>query len=93
MKGLTKNQGRVYDFVVAFKKANGMPPTRGEICEHFGWVSLNAADQHLKLIAKKGFIRILSGKRARGIEICNRPAGLGRNQLPIKEPVPTHQFE
>lgn len=88
MTELTNAQRGVYEFVVAYQRVHGAPPTRGEICENFGWSSLNAADQHLKLIAKKGWLRIVGRKRSRGIEICHRPAGLGRNESPVKEPQP-----
>lgn len=53
----------------------GIPPTRLEIGEHFGWASPKAATtSHLKYIAKKGFIAIDS-QEARGIRILKRRDG------------------
>jgi len=66
---LTDLQKRVLDFISARVSDAGMPPTREEMCEHFGWTSHNSAQQHLRLIEAKGYIRLLNGKRARGIQI------------------------
>lgn len=93
MRELTKIQREVYDFVVSFRGDKGVPPTRGEICEHFGWVSLNAADQHLKLIEKKGYLRLLRGKRARGIVVEGRRPKRVQRETNVLNERPTHQFE
>jgi repressor LexA len=42
---------------------NGFPPTRAEISQRFGYSSNNAADQHLRAIARKGFIELLPTSR------------------------------
>lgn len=68
MKPLTKEQKRVFDFIVAEQHQNGAPPTIREICFALGYKSVNNARQHLKLIEQKGYIRLLKG-RSRGIEI------------------------
>jgi repressor LexA len=65
---LTVAQRKVLDFIVFSKKANGWPPTRREISDHFGWKGQNAAGQHLRLIEKKGYVRLINGI-SRGIEI------------------------
>lgn len=72
---LTGEQQRVFDFVVTCLDRLGMPPTIREISEHFGYKSINNARQHLRLIARKGYIRLLEGK-ARGIELA---VGLTQN--------------
>ena len=68
MKDLTREQKKVFDFVIACKDKHGAPPTVREIGEHFGYKSPNNASQHLSLIEKKGYIRRIAGK-SRGIEI------------------------
>jgi repressor LexA len=65
---LTKNQAEVLSFVKKYMKAKGYPPTRQEITTGFGWASVNAAQQHLHLIEKKGYIRVDAGIQ-RGIVI------------------------
>jgi repressor LexA len=67
--GLTDRQSQVLGFVMDFAKTNGYPPTRKDIAQHFGWKSANAAEDHLRAIARKGYIFI--GKHtARGISIA-----------------------
>jgi repressor LexA len=46
----------------------GMPPTRAEIAKHLGFKSANAAEEHLKALAKKNVIEILPGT-SRGIRL------------------------
>jgi repressor LexA len=45
-----------------------MPPTRAEIAKFFGFKSANAAEEHLKALAKKGYIEMLAGT-SRGIRL------------------------
>lgn len=92
MKALTEQQRKVYDFLVQARGYKGVPPTRGEICEHFGWVSLNAAQCHLVALEKKGWISRLSGRRARGIIIHKLTRNGNADRTPF-ESRPTHQFE
>ena len=69
MNNLTGQQREVLKFVKAYAKANGMPPTRMEIAQGFGWKSANAAQQHLILIERKGYIKLLDKGKSRGIAI------------------------
>lgn len=46
----------------------GMPPTRAEIAQKLGFKSANAAEEHLKALAKKGVIEIMPGT-SRGIRL------------------------
>lgn len=70
MKELTAPQSKLLAFLVKFLAENQTPPTRAEISEHFGWASANAAEEHLRALAKKGAIALKAGK-ARGIFILN----------------------
>lgn len=67
-KPLTEAQRKVFNFIVYYKKANGWPPTRQEISDHFGWGAHNAAQNHLRLIERKGYVRLIDNI-SRGIEI------------------------
>lgn len=67
-KPLTKRQQEIFDFILECMAANGAPPTRVEIAEHFGFRSPNAAEDHLKALDKKGHIELKSGT-SRGIYI------------------------
>ena len=66
---LTPTQQSVLNYIAECLRKNGMPPTRREIANHFKWRSDNAAQAHLKLIERKGYIRLLNGSRSRGIQI------------------------
>ena len=46
----------------------GMPPTRAEIAEHLGFRSVNAAEDHLRALQRKGAIELLPGT-SRGIRL------------------------
>ena len=65
---LTPRQSDIFKFIKGFQARNGMPPTREEICSNFGFKSKTAADDHIKAIAKRGWIEIIPIK-SRGIKI------------------------
>ncbi len=70
LKPLTKRQQEIFDYILESMAANGAPPTRVEIAEHFGFRSPNAAEDHLKALDKKGHIELRSGT-SRGIVITD----------------------
>ncbi|MBI3898832.1 MAG: transcriptional repressor LexA [Gammaproteobacteria bacterium] len=73
MDSLTHRQTEIYDFIRRHMAEHGRPPTRPEICLAFGFGSQNAADDHLKALARKGVIELIPGA-ARGIRL--KQAGL-----------------
>ena len=77
MKALTASQQQVYDLVRDHISQTGMPPTRAEIASQLGFRSPNAAEEHLKALARKGVIEIVSGA-SRGIRLLmeEEPEGL-----------------
>ncbi|HCH50269.1 MAG TPA: LexA repressor [Proteus sp.] len=77
MKALTARQQQVYDLVRDHISQTGMPPTRAEIASQLGFRSPNAAEEHLKALARKGVIEIISGA-SRGIRLLleEEPDGL-----------------
>jgi len=68
MKPLTDEQNKVIEFIIQWGREKCAPPTVREICDGLGYKSINNARQHLRLIERKGYIRLLKGK-ARGIEL------------------------
>jgi len=68
MKALTTRQQEVYELIRDHILQTGMPPTRAEIAMRLGFRSPNAAEEHLKALARKGVIEIISGA-SRGIRL------------------------
>lgn len=67
-KKLTPRQQEVYALLKEHIDSTGMPPTRAEIAQQLGFRSINAAEEHLKALARKGVIEIISGV-SRGIRL------------------------
>ncbi|RTZ13803.1 repressor LexA [Vibrio aquaticus] len=68
MKPLTPRQQQVFDLIKDKIDTTGMPPTRAEIARELGFRSANAAEEHLKALARKQAIEIIPGA-SRGIRI------------------------
>ena len=68
LRPLTNRQQQIYDLIKEKIQETGMPPTRAEIAKFFGFKSANAAEEHLKALAKKGYIEMLAGT-SRGIRL------------------------
>lgn len=68
MRPLTPRQEEVLHLIKETMHDTGMPPTRAEIAKRLGFRSANAAEEHLKALAKKGVIEILPGT-SRGIKL------------------------
>ena len=71
MLKLTTRQQEILDFIKNSLEVLGAPPTRAEIAQAFGFASHNAAEEHLKALAKKGII-ILEPGSARGIRLVEQ---------------------
>lgn len=71
MVKLTARQQEIVDFIRSTLEVLGAPPTRMEICQAFGFASPNAAEDHLKALAKKGVITLEQGS-ARGIRLVEQ---------------------
>lgn len=68
VSGLTARQAEILALIRATIRRTGMPPTRAEIAEALGFRSANAAEEHLRALARKGFIELLPGA-SRGIRV------------------------
>ena len=71
MEKLTQRQQQVLDIVREYIDRTGYPPTRADIAQTLGFKSANAAEEHLKALARKGAIEIIAGA-SRGIRLPER---------------------
>ena len=76
MSKLTARQQQVLDVIRSSIDDTGMPPTRADIARELGFKSANAAEEHLKALAKKGVIELVAST-SRGIRLTEQ------NGLPI----------
>lgn len=77
---LTKRQSEVLDCIRHHIETTGYPPTRADIARELGFRSANAAEEHLKALARKGAIEIIPGT-SRGIRLPE--ADHSQDGLPI----------
>jgi len=76
MNQLTTRQEQILDYIKSYMQETGFPPTRSEIAEEMGFKSPNAAEEHLRALARKGAIEMLPGT-SRGIKLpINEQLGL-----------------
>lgn len=80
MRPLTARQTEVLELIKTTMQETGMPPTRAEIARQLGFRSANAAEEHLKALARKGVIEILPGT-SRGIKL----------NIPLEDDVPEEE--
>lgn len=81
MKQLTRRQQQILDLIGAYLHHHGMPPTRMEIARMLGVRSVNAVEDHLKALARKGYVEVRSG-RTRNIRLL-AASGHGTSELPL----------
>jgi repressor LexA len=65
---LTPRQAQILRFIQDTLGESGMPPTRAEIAQAFKFKSANAAEEHLRAMARKGVLELLPGA-SRGIQL------------------------
>ena len=65
---LTPRQAEVLDLIRQHITDTGYPPTRADIAQELGFKSPNAAEEHLKALARKGAIEMIPGT-SRGIRL------------------------
>src|SRR5690606_3866551 len=72
---LTERQQQILELIRSEITRTGFPPTRAEIARALGFKSANAAEDHLKALARKGAIELTAGA-SRGIRLTDSsPAG------------------
>ena len=82
MLKLTPRQAEILAFIKRCLDDNGFPPTRAEIAQELGFKSPNAAEEHLKALARKGAIEMTPGA-SRGIRIPGSEARNDDSSLPV----------
>lgn len=76
MHKLTARQEEILDYIRDYLADTGFPPTRSEIAQKMGFKSPNAAEEHLRALARKGAIEMLPGT-SRGLRLpINEQLGL-----------------
>jgi len=70
MRDLTRRQEEIFKLIREWIETTGLPPTRAEIAQRFGFSSPNAAEQHLKALAKKGVLELVPGA-SRGTRLAD----------------------
>lgn len=84
METLTPRQEEVLRWIREFLDREGYPPTRAEIARGLGFRSANAAEDHLRALARKGVLDLSPGA-SRGIRVPGRRAwdGAAEGVLPV----------
>jgi len=72
MENLTSRQQQVLAVIRQYIDDTGYPPTRADIAKELGFKSANAAEEHLKALARKGAIEMIPGA-SRGIRLPHNP--------------------
>ncbi len=67
---LTARQAQILELIRQAIIRTGRPPTRAEIARELGFRSVNAAEDHLRALERKGHIRLASGT-SRGIQLTD----------------------
>ena len=75
---LTARQEEILNLIKTNIKETGYPPTRAEIATELGFRSPNAAEEHLRALARKGVIEMIKGT-SRGIRLLEEE----HNGLPL----------
>ena len=76
MHKLTSRQEEILCYIKDYLQDTGFPPTRSEIAQQMGFRSPNAAEEHLRALARKGAIEMMPGT-SRGIKLpINEQLGL-----------------
>lgn len=75
MERLTARQQQIFDLIRDHLEETGYPPTRAEIAKTLGFRSANAAEDHLRALARKGVIEMIPGA-SRGIRIVEQFSGI-----------------
>lgn len=86
---LTDRQQQILDLIRQAVIRTGFPPTRAEIAKSLGFRSANAAEDHLRALARKGVIELTAGA-SRGIRLTELAAEFS---LDAHDPVSMHSTD
>ncbi|WP_150303984.1 transcriptional repressor LexA [Pseudomonas saliphila] len=82
MQKLTARQQQILSFIKDYMDAHGYPPTRADIAREIGFKSPNAAEDHLRALARKGAIEMIPGA-SRGIRLPADMLNAADDRLPV----------
>ena len=68
MSELTPRQNQILSLIQDVINETGRPPTRAEIAQYLGFRSVNAAEEHLRALQRKGVLELIPGS-SRGIKL------------------------
>lgn len=68
MADLTARQAEILALIRTHIETTGAPPTRAELAQILGFRSVNAAEEHLRALTRKGVIEMIPGA-SRGIRL------------------------
>ena len=68
---LTARQEEILGLITDAISRSGLPPTRAEIATRLGFASANAAEEHLRALARKGYVELTPGT-SRGIKLSKQ---------------------
>ena len=79
---LTKKQKEFLGYISRYIEAWGHAPSFDEICAHFGFNSYNTVTTYLKILERKGYVRLPQKNLKRAIEVIS-PVETRRFELPL----------
>jgi len=90
MSELTNTQREILEFVFWYREEHGRPPSGPEIANHFGYADPKTAYEHLRRIAKKGFLEVNqpSTRATLNVNPTNKAHRLLNPGLPILGAIP-----
>jgi len=82
---LSKRQTAIYEYICAYTKDRGYPPSVREIGAAVGLASPSTVHMHLKVLQERGFIK-RDSKKPRTIEVVSGSQDDGSSQIPLASP-------
>lgn len=79
---LTEKQKEFLGYISSYIDDWGRSPSFDEICSHFGFNSYNSVTTYLKILERKGYLRLPEKNRKRAIEVIS-PVETKRFELPL----------
>jgi repressor LexA len=79
---LTEKQKSVLEYIARYSEEWGKSPSFDEICANFGFTSYNTVTTYLKILERKGYIRLPKKNRKRAIEVVS-PVEAKRFEFPL----------
>ena len=83
---LTARQEQVLEVIRQYVSDTGYPPTRADIARELGFKSANAAEEHLRALARKGAIKLIAGA-SRGLLLTDNTGLLIVGRVAAGSPV------